>query len=399
MLKNLISNLQQYSSIGIFGFGKEGRSFDNFAKKYLNDVKIIIIDQSNGKNYLDDLSKVDVVIKSPGISLYNLGIKYDDYPFTSMTELFIKHFSKQIIGITGTKGKSTLSTILYNLLKNNGDDTVLCGNIGLPPFDILDNISKDTKIVMELSSHQLSDVKYSPHIGVLTNLFPEHLDYYESCDSYYEAKQNIFNYQNKDDIAILNCTNELKYNVEFDMKKGYIHKGTLQILEKLIELFNINSQVYLKTLNEFKTLPHRLEYIGKYQDINFINDSISTIPQATIEAIKILKDVDSLILGGFDRGVDYNELVNFLVNSEVKHIFLYSQTGKILKDLFKSKDTIQIIIYKETLKEVVDLVFKYTKKEKICLFSPAAASFDSYKNFEHRGEEFKRIVKLKLLSE
>jgi UDP-N-acetylmuramoylalanine--D-glutamate ligase len=411
MLKNLIQNLSNYKSIGIFGFGKEGKSFYNFAKRYIPDTKLVIID-SNDDNYLDELSKVDLVVKSPGISLHNLNIDVNGYNFTSMTELFLKYFSKQVVGITGTKGKSTLATLLYDVLKNSNQEVVLCGNIGLPAFDIVDKIKKDTTVVMELSSHQLMHMKYSPKYAVLTNLFEDHLDYYKDIDEYHNAKLNIFRYQQEDDVAIFDLEDgdkrinkeifktdkiynihdvHIKHNIDFKLEQGFIHNSTLKILEQLIQEFDVNDEIYLKTLKRFKTLPHRLEYVGRVMDIDFINDSISTIPQATIEAINILKSVDTLILGGFDRGIDYEVLVSFLVSSNVGNIILYSQTGEILKKLFNKQENISIF-YCKNLDQSVVKAFEVTKKGAICLFSPAASSFDSYKNFEERGIAFKNAV-------
>ena len=391
----LIEYLSRYNTIGIFGFGKEGRSFYDFAKKHIPKVDLVIIDQSNGENYLEDLAKVDLVVKSPGISLYNLNIKYEDYNFTSATELFLRFFKNNIIGITGTKGKSTLATVLYNILKDQQKDTILCGNIGIPAFDIIDEIKKDTIVIMELSSHQLDHISYSPHIAVLTNIFKEHLDYYDSFQSYKDAKLNILKFQNSDDIAIDLVNNKLgslKYNYNFTIKQGFIHKTTLYILEKLVDILHLDIEQYLTSIKKFKTLPHRLEYVQSNYDFHIINDSISTIPESTIEAIKILKDVDTILLGGYDRGVDYKYLVKFLIDSNIENIILYSQTGKVIKELFQKYDSDMNFIYKENIKDAILYGLKITKPNKIFLFSPAASSFDSFKNFEQRGEFLKEII-------
>ena len=410
MINNLISELNSYKTIAIFGYGVEGRAFENFAKKNLPNVDIIIVDKNINiqENYLDDLKKAELIVKSPGISLHNLNIKFEDYNFTSSTELFLKYFGSQIVGITGTKGKSTLATVTFDLLNKSSYDVKLCGNIGIPAFDIVNSVNSDTIIVMELSSHQLLNIKYSPHIAILTNLFEEHLDYYESKDEYFNAKLNIFKYQKKDDISIVGCkylsknitnyfydvsNNTLEQNIEFDYKNGFIHKSTLQILEQLSKIFKIDNKVYKNTLENFKTLPHRLEYVDTVNDIDFINDSICTIPQAAIEAVKILSDVNTLILGGFNRGVEYEFLVKSLIDSKVKNIILYSQTGLIILKIFDKHNHKINIYFEENLEKCVDKAFEITKKNSICLFSPAAPSFDSYKNFEQRGDHFKQMVK------
>jgi len=413
MLADLVSDLTQYKSIAIFGYGVEGKSFHAFAKKYLPNMQISIVDKnySQDENYLDALKEAELIIKSPGISLYNLGISYDAYNFTSITELFIKHFAKQIIGVTGTKGKSTLVTLIDAMLKNGGKKSLLCGNIGISPLEAIESIDEETTVVMELSSHQLYHINYSPHIAILTNLFEEHLDYYKDLQDYYAAKFNIFKHQKAEDVFIYNLHNpedffdtkalpskhtynvykkRLKNAVAFDIKRGYIHHATLQILDSLAEILEVDHQAYLKTLQEFKTLPHRLEFVAEVDGVNYINDSISTIPEATMEAIKILKDVDTLILGGNDRGVDYSSLVEYLRECDVKNIICFSDTGKQIYEKIKAEQNRKNLFYMANLRESVQEAQKVAKK--IVLFSPAASSFNVYKNFMERGDEFKGLV-------
>ena len=413
-LQNFISDLSQYRSIAIFGYGVEGKSFHAFAKRYLPEVEIRIVDKaysSEHENYLDGLAEAELIIKSPGISLHNLGISYDDYNFTSITELFIKHFGSQIIGVTGTKGKSTLVTLIDSMLKNAGKKSLLCGNIGLPPLEIMEQIDDESFVVMELSSHQLHHINYSPYIAILTNLFAEHLDYYESEEDYYRAKFNIFLHQTADDIFITNLPNQEKffskaevkakqfYNVydkelkvpyTFDIKQGYIHHASLQILEQLRELLGIDTAAYIKTLREFQTLPHRLEYVGEVDGVSYINDSIATIPEATIEAIKILKDVDTLIVGGYDRGIDYDGLAEFLCASDVANIICFSDTGKQIYEKIEICKHQKHIEYVDDLDESVQKAAQCAKNR--VLLSPAASSFNVYKNFMERGEHFRALV-------
>ena len=429
MLNDLIFDLSRYPSVAIFGFGREGRSFYDFAKKYLPNATLRIVDKNepveiqgdekvsifSGDGYLEGLSGVDLVVKSPGISLYNLGIAHDQYNFTSTTELFIKHYKKQIIGVTGTKGKSTLVSVMYDLFKNDGRKVVLCGNIGTPAFETLESVDDETLIVMELSSHQLHNIKHSPRVAILTNLFEEHLDYYKSLREYYEAKFNVMRFQNSDDIVILNLKepyeelkaeifqtarvynvfeNELKRKVEFNMRNGFIHTSSLRLLEKIAEIFGVDAEIYLKTIREFKTLPHRLEYVATICGISFINDSISTIPEATIEAVKILKDVETLILGGHNRGIHYDSLVDFLATCDVENIVFFSDTGKIIFDKISARKRSPNLHYMKSLRECVEKAYEIAKQENsIALFSPAASSFNQYKNFMERGDEFKNAVK------
>jgi UDP-N-acetylmuramoylalanine--D-glutamate ligase len=413
ILNDLVSDLARYKKIAIFGYGVEGKSFHVFAKKYLPDCEIIIVDQnySDDANYLDGLREAELVIKSPGISLYNLGIDYDAYNFTSITELFLKHFGSQIIGVTGTKGKSTLVTLIDSLLRDAGRKSLLCGNIGISPLEAIETIDEDTTVVMELSSHQLHHIHYSPHIAILTNLFAEHLDYYRDLQDYYEAKFNIFKYQKSDDIFICNLQNpddffdishlpsgqiynvyenELRNEVHLSIKNGYIHYATLQILEKLAEVLRVDESAYVKTVSAFKTLPHRLEFVDEINGVSYINDSISTIPQAAMEAVKVLKNVDTIILGGNDRGVDYSELVDFLEASDVQNIICFSDTGKQIYEKIKAEQNRKVLFYMHDLRESVKKASEYAKN--VVLFSPAASSFNAYKNFAERGDEFISLV-------
>ncbi len=412
-LKNFISELQRYKKIAIFGYGVEGRSFHKFAKKYLQESEIIIVDSAlqKSENYLDALHDADIVIKSPGISLYNLGISWTAYNFTSITELFIKHFSKQIIGVSGTKGKSTLVTLIDSMLKHAGKKSLLCGNIGLSPLEIIEDIDAETLVVMELSSHQLHHIGYSPHIAILTNLFEEHLDYYRNKQEYFDAKFTIFSHQTSDDIFITNLTNHEDYfsksmvnaarfyNVHnkelhepyvFDITKGYIHHATLQILETLGEILGIEHSAYVETLAAFRTLPHRLEFVTELDGVKYINDSIATIPEATMEAIKILKDVDTLILGGYDRGVDYSGLLEFLEESGVVNIVCFSETGKQIYEKMSGSKSNKVLFLMPNLEKSLQKAAEVSQN--IVLFSPAAASFNEYKNFMQRGDAFKAFV-------
>ena len=411
MLRNLVSDLEQYKRIAIFGYGVEGKSFHAFAKRYLPNVEIVIVDKnySDEAVYLQGLNGADIVIKSPGISLYNLGISYDDYNFSSITELFLKHFSSQIIGITGTKGKSTLATLIYQMLLNAGENSLLCGNIGISPLDAIEKIDADTKIVMELSSHQLHHIAYSPHIAILTNLFEEHLDYYSDVREYYDAKCNIFSHQTKENIFIYNLEEgyfhseliktSFAYNVfdaqvqfepSFTIERGYLHCATLQIAEKLASLLDIESGIYRETISAFETLPHRLEFVKKVNGISFVNDSISTIPEATIAAVKMLKNVDSVIIGGNDRGVNYEQLVTFLQTSSVQNIILFSDTGRQIYGKLSNTLEKKNLFLMQNLQESIEKA--YNVATSVVLFSPAASSFNEYKNFVERGDEFKKIV-------
>ncbi len=412
----------------ILGFGKEGRSTFRFLQEYYPELRLGIADQNGnleqekgisagfhvGKDYLKALDDYDLIIKSPGVSI---GIRYNEMvgKITSQTEMFLQIFGGQTIGITGTKGKSTTSTLVYHLIKCSGKDVLLMGNVGSPAFDSLEKIQAETLIVYELSAHQLEHVHCSPHIAAIINLFPEHLDYFRDQNTYQYAKQNIFRFQKKGDMAL--CGIPVKTNCdcyimkspqeEIEILLGKEISG-LQLLEmghlkgqhnlrnfllalRIVQSAGIPAKESYQYLSTFQPLPHRLEYIGRFGNINFYNDSISTVPQSTIAAIASLENLDALILGGFDRGLDYSELIDFLHESTVSHFFFLGLAGKRMYDMFLSKATDKKLHAVKQLENVFDILSK-TPQIKSCLLSPAAASYDQFTNFEHRGDHFKMLA-------
>ncbi|MDD5571519.1 MAG: Mur ligase family protein, partial [Bacteroidales bacterium] len=221
-MENRIKEIINNKKILILGFGKEGQSTYDFLRKYFQNLPLTIADlnkdvQKNpilkgdgninfktGEEYLKNLNEFDLIIKSPGISLNNVNEKIPFEKITSQTDIFFSLFSKQIVGITGTKGKSTTSALICHILESGRTDVIMAGNIGIPVFDIIEKIKKKTVIICETSSHQLEFIKKAPHIAILLNLYQEHLDYYKSYDEYKKAKLNIIKYQSEKDFFIYN---------------------------------------------------------------------------------------------------------------------------------------------------------------------------------------------------
>jgi len=366
MIDLLKRTLDGFDHTVILGFGREGRSTYRLLRRYFPGLVLTIADAnltvaedellkgdpyvefSTGKDYLNVLTGKSVVFKSPGVLLPKKLLSHESV-LTSQTDLFIQKFGKQLVGVSGTKGKSTTSSLIYHLLKNTGRKAVLLGNIGIPAFDKIDEIDTDTHIVFELSAHQLQHVHHSPHVAVLLNIFPEHLDYFSSFDEYRQAKLNLFRYQSADNLLIVSGDTLLNgekgrsqlipfYNhsvsgaacllsdAEFFLKgKKYrfpemqlvgLHNkaNVLAALLALVPL-GVSVEEMLQALPDFKGLPHRLEFVGTVHDIHFYNDSISTIPASAMAAIEALNNVGSIILGGYDRRLDYGELVSYLEKS------------------------------------------------------------------------------------
>ena len=438
-------------NILLLGFGKEGESSYDFIRKYLPQVPVTVADRNNitdtaifandphtrlliGENYLNTINDYDIVLKSPGISLKNIINSLDKNKISSQTDLFLQAFSPQCIGVTGTKGKSTTASFIYHILKYLQKDTLLAGNIGIPLFDIVEDVTPDTKIVLELSSHQLEFTRKAPHISILLNLFEEHLDHYNNLLDYQQAKFNIARYQSEKDYFIYNTTdisiaNLLKTNeiashlVGFSLfaeksskvytKNQYFYKNEEKICEITSDfplkgehnlantaaviatvdcLEDIDTSQIRNAIYSFKGLPHRLEFVGEFDGILFYNDSISTVPQASIAAVQALKNVNTIILGGFDRGIDYQPLIDFLKNSEIENIIFTGEAGKRMLSLSNSLKN-KHLFFENSYPEIVALAKKHTKKGSICLLSPAAASYDQFRNFEHRGNVFRELVK------
>ncbi|MEE4258523.1 MAG: UDP-N-acetylmuramoyl-L-alanine--D-glutamate ligase [Bacteroidales bacterium] len=428
--------------IVILGFGREGiSSYKQFRSYYpeavihiadkdpsINDLEITKGDPKlvfhTGKGYQSRLRQFSIIVKSPGVKLH--AEMPNEKCLYSQADLFLEFFRDQTIGITGTKGKSTTSSLIHHLLEKSGKDTVLLGNIGIPPFDMLDQINLHTAIVYEMSAHQLENVKHSPHIGVLLNIFPEHLDHFNSFDAYKKAKNHIFKFQKPGDVALVQDAFSATVNgrkIIFADKKisdtdAYIDqeslvfassgkrfeiddsqlalKGDHNKLNMLAAMLAVSAVgVELKTsfshLGSFKPLPHRLEFVGRFDGIDFYNDSISTVPESTIAAINTLQDVKTLILGGYDRGIDYDGLVTFLNESEIENLLFLGKAGDTMMQLFFNSISSKNLVKVADIQMAVEYAFAKTISGK-CLLSPAASSYDQFHNFEHRGDTFKQCV-------
>jgi UDP-N-acetylmuramoylalanine--D-glutamate ligase len=455
-VNNAITESLTGKKILILGFGKEGISTYNFIIKSIPGVMITIADQDEelpgkinfkinddckvilGQNYLDSLDDFDVIIKSPGIPYGLFKDKTDQKKITSQTELFLRSYADRTIGITGTKGKSTTSSLIKHILSSHFNHVMLVGNIGKPPFDQFEQIGPETMIVFEISSHQLENINVSPFIAVILNIYQEHLDHYENYGKYQLAKINITKFQTESNWLVLNADDVLLndlYNtmnlkrrcISFSQNEiigdgCYLNKtGKVfcSIMNKISE-FDLSGRQYLpgdhnlmnimaavcvskildvpdakiyQSVIEFRGLPHRMEYLGEFHGIHFYNDSISTIPQATIQAIKSLKNVDTLILGGKDRGIDYSPLIDFLPVSGVKNIIFIGKAGRrVYEGAIIKKRADQLFYIITEFNEIRSIVKKHTKPGTICLLSPAASSYDMFRNFEERGEVFKKIA-------
>ncbi len=417
--------------IAILGFGREGQSTYKFLGRHpvYKKAEFWILDadaktktptgakKQLGKNYLNNLSRFDLVFRSPGIP-YNKLVNNQwslVTKLTSPTRLFFELCPCPIIGITGTKGKGTTATLLYNILKNCGRDAFLAGNIGLPALNILPKLKKDSLVILELSSFQLQDLKKSPAVGIVLDIFPDHLDHHKNFKEYVSAKANIASHQNKKN-AVFYFSDD-KYSSQIakksrGIKKSIYHSITAKERNALRKVARIpgnhnwrNIQAafavakhlkcpekkILEAVKKFKGNEHRLELVRP----GFYNDSASTNPQTTLAAVRAFKEPKILIAGGSDKGLDYKIWAKEFPKINVKAVILFGENKiKIQKILKKSirqlADKIQM---SNTLDEAVKIAASLIKPNWILLFSPGAASFDMFKDYAERGERFKKIVK------
>ena len=445
MYKKIIEKLKE-KNVAILGFGKEGISTYKFIRRHLNQ-KLTIIDKNEkikenevllndnniefvvGDNYLDNLDKYDIIVKSAGVSLKDIDDSKIIDKLTSQYALILEDTDLFTIGITASKGKTTTTTLTYEVIKNQRDNVYLLGNMGNPPLDQIETFDKDSILVIELAALQLQYVRKSPKISCLLNLFEEHLDYFGEKEKYYEAKLNIFKHQENNDYSLYFKDNEtlnnyvknMNFNSNLitismkDKEDVYLIDNKIYINDEIVyidtnerhilgthnlqnimftlyicKILNLDLNKAIKVINEFNPLEHRMEFVGTFNNIKFYNDSIATIPEATINCIDALKDVDTLIFGGMDRGIDYNSFIDYLNNSNINNFICMPDTGyKIGKFLNKN------VYFIDDLKEAVDKAYEVTKKGNSCLLSPAASSYNKYKNFEEKGRLYKEYIKNK----
>ena len=418
--ENQLKALLEGRKIMIAGYGREGQSAERLINRLVPDATYTVATQVESGRWKDqagmwhDEWPFDIVVKSPGIPTFHL--PKSTFVLTSLTDLFLQVYGDMTIGVTGTKGKSTTASLIHHLLPGS----ILAGNIGIPLFDILDDLREDSVVVAELSCHQLENIHRGPHVAVLLNLYQEHLDHYENYMGYKMAKLQIAIRQQPGDHffyctdnAELNdlvggdatrCVSELHpYSVNSISGEERVlldacplegeHNRSNALVACRVAQLVTHHPVDIEMLASFQGLRHRMEKVGVCHGITWYDDSISTIPAAAIAAVRALGRVDTLILGGFDRGIDYSPLVDFLKDNPVPNLVFVGAAGRRI--LSNIQHPLPTHIVEDDYEKIVSWCAAHTPQGGVVLLSPAAASYDAFKNFEVRGDFFReQILKL-----
>lgn len=418
-----------------------------FDRKDLNQINPEALEKINkyhyeivtGANALENLVGFDVIFRSPSCRPDTKEIVMEVEKgalLTSEIEMLLQTCPGKVIGVTGSDGKTTTTSLIYQILKTAGFHCYLGGNIGIPLFTKVKEMNENDIIVLELSSFQLMDMKISPHICVITNISPNHLDIHKSYEEYINAKKNIFQYQKENDLLVLNYDNEITRKFQYEAKgkikffsskekldNGVIYDNgkikecedglrkhildTNQIHLKGIHNFEnicaaiaatsslVNTETQIKAISNFTGVAHRIEFVREINGVKWYNDSIGTSPTRTIAGLNSFEQNIVLIAGGYDKHLDYTPIAKPIVEHVSKLILMGATAPKIydavnleLKNQKKSMPIYQC----KTLEEVVEKAKEVANEKEVVLFSPASASFDLFKNFEERGNKFKEIV-------
>ena len=401
--------------VAILGYGREGKATEAALKKYAPEAIVEIRDQSMSEDYLEGLEQCDVLIKSPGLPPSLIPIEVTS-KVTNSTQIFLDTVASKgslVIGITGTKGKSTTSALLAHILQSTGKDCHLVGNIGIPALDYLDNAKENTIFVQEMSSYQLHDLTSSPPIAVILNLFQEHLNYHGTMEEYRRCKEQIVRYQSSDDCVFYSSdsmeatemgqvsgskkypVSENKCPIEISETNllGEHNRINIAVAHSIALHLDIDDLASIEAIKAFKGLPHRLQSLGIHHDIHWIDDAICTTPESTIAALEAIPETTTLILGGQDRKQDFSLLLEPLKASRVSNIILIGETAeRIQKELSELDCTFQNATDMSSVISIANRL-SLTANRSTVLLSTAAPSYDMFRDYEDKGDQFQSAIR------
>ncbi len=409
-------------------------------KNVLEKIEKYHFELHTGKEALTNLKGFCIIFRSPSCRPDTPEIVQEvenGAILTTEIEMLMKLCPGTVIGITGSDGKTTTTNLIYKILKEKGYNCYLGGNIGIPLFTKVGKMKPEDMVVLELSSFQLMDMQISPHISVITNITPNHLDIHKSYEEYIDAKKSIFKYQNKNDILVLNYDNEITRELKKETNGKVIYFSKTQKLENGIIYDNgmiksckdnvrrhvlnvkevhlrgvhnyenictaicatqslVEPEIQVEAIKKFTGVEHRIEFVKEINEVKWYNDSIGTSPTRTIAGLNAFDEKIVLIAGGYDKHLDYTPIAKPIIDN-VSALILMGATAQKIEEVvrkeLKQQGKQMPIYHCTTLKETVEKAYEVAKPNEIVLFSPASASFDLFKNFEDRGNQFKALVK------
>ena len=417
----------------------DNREADKIDTEIFEKLEKYNFDYYLGADNLSNLKGFDIIFRSPSAMPFIPEIRKEverGAILTTEIEMVLNLTPGTVIGITGSDGKTTTTSLIYEIVKEAGYSCYLGGNIGTPLFTEIENMKPEDIIVLELSSFQLMDMEKSPKISVVTNVTPNHLNVHSSYEEYIDAKANLFKYQNEDGIVVLNNDNEITKGFSKDtngksilfsskskLQDGYIYDdGMIKYCEdgvrrhivstKEIALRGIHNyenicaalaatkslvdeETQVRAIKKFKGVEHRIELVRELNGVKWYNDSIGTSPTRTIAGLNSFEENIILIAGGYDKNLDYTPIGKPIVDNVGTLILMGATADKIEKavqDVLAKEGKVMPIYRCDTLEQTVNLANEKAKMGDVVLFSPASASFDLFKNFAERGEKFKELV-------
>ncbi|HEY2004657.1 MAG TPA: UDP-N-acetylmuramoyl-L-alanine--D-glutamate ligase [Candidatus Saccharimonadia bacterium] len=410
-------------NVCILGYGREGQASHRALLRYAPDATVTVADANpathpepateliTGPDYLDKLGAFDAIIKTPGLKWHPSGPVAAK--LTSGTQLFLDSLpaGTTVIGVTGTKGKSTTSHLIYRALEAAGKDVHLAGNIGEPMLNTLSLARPGSYFVLELSSYQLETLRTSPHIAVVTSFFPDHTDYHGSLAAYLEAKSHIAKFQQPADIVFYNAQYPECQQIaaaSAGRQVAFTATDAPSALRHLPNPSNVAAAFLVArecgvpaatatlALEQAGTLPHRQQSLGLIAGIEWIDDSAATTPQSAVAAVHTFGDrIDTIIVGGLDRGYDFAELGQTIAGSSVRHVILFPDTGAKIRQAIEHASGHPAAQFFETssLPEAVTYAAKHTAPGRICLLASGSPSYNQFKNYYDRGDAFQQAIK------
>ncbi len=432
--------------IAILGYGSQGRAAYEYWNTPENHITICDANEKLdapedtetrlGKSHLANLHEFDMIVRTPVLHPSQIARANPDHPdvitkVTSVTNEFLKVCpTRNIIGVTGTKGKGTTSTLIAKILESTGYRVHLGGNIGIPPLDLLKNdIKPEDWVVLELANFQLIDIKHSPHIAVCLMVEPEHLDWHSDMDEYVAAKQKLFVHQKSDDIAIFYKENQHSTrvtSVSTGIRLPYMHhpgaiiqnndvvihdvkvcsvndialvgKHNLQnVCAAVTAIWQVTQDVHAirRAISEFSGLPYRIEHRGTKHNVHYYNDSFATASGATTAAIEAIPEPKVMIIGGYDRGLDLTNLTQSIIHNHStirKVVLIGASADRVAETFMKYGFENYIHERSQDMHRIVQVASVEAQPHDAVVLSPAFASFDMFKNFEERGKAFNSAV-------